>query len=62
MNGTQLNEYRFNGTMFDLSYGSSILDMIPLNSSYMLPFSIDSPGTWSLTYYSDATSGYRQVD
>jgi hypothetical protein len=57
-----LGEYRFNGTVFNISYGSDISGMIPLNNSYMLPFSIDTPATWSLTYYSDASAGYRQVD
>ncbi|MGC8618682.1 MAG: hypothetical protein ACP5UZ_08135, partial [Thermoplasmata archaeon] len=62
MNGSQLNDYRFNGSMFNISYGSSIPSLVPLNSSYMLPFSIDAPSTWSLTYYSNQTAGYRQVD
>ncbi|MEM0134343.1 MAG: hypothetical protein QXU18_03835 [Thermoplasmatales archaeon] len=62
MNGSQLNDYRFNGTMFNISYGSSISSMVPLNSTYMLPFSINAPASWSLTYYSDQTAGYEQVD
>lgn len=62
MNGSQLNDYRFNGSMFNISYGSNFSEMTLLNSSYMLPFSIDAPSTWSLTYYNDGTAGYRQVD
>jgi hypothetical protein len=62
MNGSQLNNYRFNGTMYNISYGSDMSSMTLLNSSYMLPFSIDAPLNWSLTYYSDVTAGYRQMD
>ncbi len=60
---SQLNEYRFNGTLYNISHGTSPSGLVPLNSSYMLPFSIDTPPpTWSLTYYNGATAGYRQVD
>ncbi len=62
MSASQLSEYRFNGSMSNISYGSDITNLIPFNNSYMLPFSVDTPSTWSLTYYNDGMSGYRQVD
>jgi len=62
MNGSQLNDYRFNGSMYNISYGSSFSSLVPLNSSYMLPYSIDAPPTWGLTYYNNQTASYRQLD
>lgn len=62
MNSTQMVGYRFNGSMYNLSYGSNESTMIQFNSSYMLPFSIDAPSIWSLTYYDDSTAGYLQMD
>ena len=62
MNGSQLNDYRFNGSMYNISYGSSLSSLVPLNSSYMLPYSIDAPPTWGLTYYNNQTASYRQLD
>ena len=62
MGESQLNGYRFNGTVFDITHGSDFSNMTSFNSSYMLPFSIDTPVTWSLTYYNNYVSGYNQAD
>jgi hypothetical protein len=32
-----------------------------LTSSYMIPFVLDAPPTWSFGYYQDSAGGYQQV-
>ena len=32
-----------------------------LPASYMIPFVLDTPPTWSLTYYQGTSAGYTQV-
>ena len=56
-----ISNYYFNGSMSGLSYGSSPSTLLPLNESYMLPYTLNAPPTWSFTYYSDQTSGYAQI-
>ena len=54
-------DYHFNGSLYNMTYGSSTSDMTLLNNSYMLPFTLDAPATWSLTYYSGQEAGYSQI-
>jgi len=56
-----INDYYFNGTLYNMSYGNSMSTLQPLNDSYMLPFTLNAPPTWSLTYYNDGISGYQQI-
>lgn len=61
MGQADIAQYHFNGTMFNLTYGSDISAMTPFDNSYMLPFAVDTPSTWSLTYYSNNIYGYHQI-
>ena len=56
-----ISDYYFNGSLYNMGYGNSPADLTPLNNSYMLPFVLDAPPTWSLTYYGSNTAGYRQI-
>ncbi|MEM0159048.1 MAG: hypothetical protein QW812_06010, partial [Thermoplasmataceae archaeon] len=57
---SQILNYHFNGTLYNMTYGNSYSDMHLLNNSYMLPFTLDAPSTWSLTFY-NGVSGYGQI-
>ena len=57
----QILDYHFSGSIYNMTYGSAISSMIPLNNSYMLPFTLDAPSTWSLTYYNGQQAGYQQI-
>ncbi len=54
-------DYHFNGSLYNMTYGDSASSMTPLNSTYMLPFTLDAPPTWSLAYYNGDNSGYQQI-
>lgn len=56
-----ISDYYFNGSLYNMGYGNSLADLTPLNNSYMLPFVLDAPPTWSLTYYGSNTAGYNQI-
>ncbi len=56
----QILNYHFNGTLYNMTYGSNGNQEF-LNNSYMLPFTLDAPPTWSLNYYNGATAGYQQI-
>ncbi len=56
-----VQDYYFNGAMFNISYGDSLDSLTPLNSTYMLPFTLDAPATWCFTYYNSNISGYSQI-
>ncbi|HLH85523.1 MAG TPA: hypothetical protein VKU79_01495, partial [Thermoplasmataceae archaeon] len=57
---SQILNYHFNGTLYNMTYGNSFSSMTMLNNSYMLPFTLDAPDTWSLTYY-NGEAGYTQI-
>lgn len=58
---SQILNYHFDGTLYNMTYGSSQSGMTLLNNSYMLPFTLDAPQTWSLTYYDGNTAAYDQL-
>ncbi len=58
---SSIMSYHFNGSLYNMTYGNSWDSLVPLNSSYMLPFVLDAPSTWSLTYYNGENSGYSQI-
>ena len=55
-----ISDYYFNGSLYNIEYGSTA-SLIPLNASYMIPFILNAPPTWSFAYYSDSTAGYVQT-
>ena len=55
-----ISGYYFNGSMSDISYGSSPGNLMPLNGNYMLPYILNAPPGWSFAYYNSQTSGYQQ--
>lgn len=57
----QILSYHFSGTLYNMAYGSSPSGMSLLNSSYMLPFTLDAPPSWSFTYYNGHTAAYNQI-
>ena len=56
-----INDYYFNGSLYNIAYGSSMSSMRTLNGSYMLPFILNAPPTWSFAYYQSSISGYQQI-
>lgn len=56
-----INEYYFNGTLYNMAYGNSMSSLTPLNGSYMLPFILNAPPSWSFEYFQDSISGYNQI-
>lgn len=58
---SQILDYHFSGILYNMTYGSTWTDLLPLNNSYMLPFTLDAPSTWSLTYYNAPEAGYDQT-
>jgi hypothetical protein len=55
-----ITDYVFNGTMFDIEVTLINGTTITLPASYMIPFELDAPPTWDLTYYNVNASGYNQ--
>jgi hypothetical protein len=55
-----ISNYYLNGSLYNLEYGSTS-SLVPLNASYMIPFILNAPPTWSFAYYSDSTAGYAQT-
>lgn len=58
---SQILDYHFSGSLYNMTYGDSSSTMTPLNSTYMLPFTLDAPQTWSFTYYNEQNLGYGQI-
>ncbi len=56
-----IQNYFFSGSLYNMGYGNSFSSLAPLNASYMLPFTLNAPTTWSFTYYNNAASGYNQI-
>ncbi|MBD6956446.1 MAG: hypothetical protein F9Y92_07435 [Thermoplasmatales archaeon] len=55
-----IQDYYFRGSLYNITVGDGI-NQVPLNNSYMLPFELNAPTTWSLTYYGSAPNGYNQI-
>ncbi len=54
-------DYAFSGVLYNEAITTSTGAVQGLTSSYMLPFTLDAPPQWSLTYYQDSTLGYDQL-
>ncbi len=54
-------DYAFSGTLYNEAITTSTGAVQGLSSSYMLPFTLDAPPQWSLTWYQDSTLGYDQL-
>jgi len=55
-----IQQYYFSGSLYNITVGDGITQ-VPLSNSYMLPFELNAPITWSLTYYGSAENGYNQI-
>ncbi len=60
VNMTQTTGFGFSGEMFNISYGQVPNYLTPFNSSYMVPYFINTPNSWNLGYYNQSISGYSQ--
>jgi hypothetical protein len=56
-----ISDYYFNGSLYNIAYGNGASSMQPLNGTYMLPFILNAPPTWSFAYYQSSISGYQQI-
>ncbi len=56
-----IEDYAFSGVLYNEAITTTTGGVQGLTSSYMLPFTLDAPPRWSLTYYLDATLGYDQL-
>ena len=56
-----IEAYAFSGTLYHEMITTAAGSVQGLTSTYMLPFTLDAPPHWSLTYYQDATFGYDQL-
>jgi hypothetical protein len=56
-----IEDYQFNGVLYNEAITTAAGAVQGLTSSYMLPFTLDAPPQWSLTYYQDSTLGYNQL-
>jgi len=56
-----ISDYKVNGALYDMQITTQSGSVQPLPASYMLPFVLDAPPTWSLTYYQGSSAGYTQL-
>jgi hypothetical protein len=57
-----ISAYYSNTTLDQMAIsGGNLTAAMPLQSSYMLPFTLDMPPSWNINYYIDSESGYNQV-
>jgi hypothetical protein len=56
-----IEDYVFSGAVYNMQITTLSGEVQPLKSDYMLPFSLDAPPVWSLTYYQDDMNGYNQI-
>ena len=56
-----IGAYQFQGILYNEQITTSTGQVRPLTADYMLPFTLDAPPQWSLTWYQDATLGYDQI-
>jgi hypothetical protein len=56
-----ISEYALNARMYGLTIsGGNLSSPEPLGAAYMLPFMLDTPPSWSFTYYDGSSAGYAQ--
>lgn len=60
VNVTQTSGFGFSGEVYNISYGQVLNCLTPFNSSYMVPYFINTPSSWNLGYYNQSISGYSQ--
>lgn len=56
-----IDQYRVNAQLLQMQIVTLSGQRVMLPASYMLPFSLDAPPTWSFTYYSNQQAGYQQL-
>jgi len=57
-----ISSYMLDGSIYHMQITTVKASSIQqLSSSYMLPFSLDTPPSWTLTYYQDSIAGYVQT-
>lgn len=57
-NNHSINDYTLKGSLFDLTITTTGGKTESLPASYMLPFSLDTPTSWDITYYQNSIAGY----
>ena len=53
--------FQINAMLYNMRITTLLGQTQTLGSSYMLPFTLDAPSSWSLTYYQNTVSGYQQL-
>ena len=56
-----IEDYHFSGALYNEQIVTADGNVQALKADYMLPFTLDAPLAWSLTWYQDATLGYDQI-
>jgi len=56
-----IEDYAFSGVLYNEAITTATGAVQGLTSDYMLPFILDAPPQWSLTYYRDSVLGYDQL-
>ncbi len=56
-----IQDYMINGKLYDMQITMLSGSTQPLPASYMLPFILDAPPSWSFTYYQNSSAGYTQL-
>ena len=59
-NTSPISHYKLQGVLYDMQTTTTGGQTKNLPASYMLPFNLDTPPTWDLTYYQNAISGYAE--
>ena len=57
-NSHPITDYGLKGSLTDMEITPVGGSPEPLNSTYMIPFNLDTPTTWDLTYYQNSAAGY----
>ncbi|MEM3655085.1 MAG: hypothetical protein QXP58_01015 [Thermoprotei archaeon] len=56
-----ISQYRVDAQLLQMQIVTLSGEKMMLPPSYMLPFTLDAPPTWSFTYYSGQQAGYQQL-
>ncbi len=56
-----IGDYKVDASLLQMTIVTLNGQTLSLPASYMLPFTLDAPSTWSFTYYNNASSGYQQI-
>ena len=59
-NSHPITDYGLKGSLTDMRITPVGGSPEPLNSTYMIPFNLDTPNTWDLTYYQNGAAGYAE--